>query len=71
MFIWEGFMKYADEMVLSDMIYKPSSTKMGTGVQAILTFNLSSSKGYNVDITDRRYLRSALLRLAKVPWYTH
>jgi hypothetical protein len=39
-------------MASSDMMHLPVLMKIGTGVQAILSFCLSSLKGCNVGITD-------------------
>jgi hypothetical protein len=46
------FMVYAVEMALWDMIYVPSTMKIGTDFQAILRFSLSNLNGCNVGITD-------------------
>jgi hypothetical protein len=54
--ICEGFMVYAVEMALYDMIYLPSSMKIGTGVKAKLRFRISNLNGYNVGITEGREL---------------
>jgi uncharacterized protein YraI len=49
-------MNYAVEMGSGGMIYFPSFTKTGTGVQAILRFCLRNLRGCNVGITDGRDL---------------
>jgi hypothetical protein len=55
------------EMTLCGMIYIPSITNIGTGVQAILSFRLSNLRGCNVGITDGRDLGSMPLGWAQVP----
>jgi hypothetical protein len=49
-------MMYAVEMASCGMIYLPSFMKIGTGVQAKLTFRLRNFRGCYVGITDGRDL---------------
>jgi hypothetical protein len=49
-------MKYTTEMASDGMIYIPSFMKIGTGVEAILRFCLTSLNGCNVGITYGRDL---------------
>jgi hypothetical protein len=44
-------MIYTDEMLSCDMIFLPSSMKIGTGVRTILRFNLNNLNVCNVGIT--------------------
>jgi hypothetical protein len=60
-------MKYAVEMDSCGMIYIPSFTRIGTGVQAILRFFIRNVRGCNVHITDGRDFLIMQLRLAHVP----
>jgi hypothetical protein len=55
-------MKYVVSMASCGMIYIPSIMEIGTGVQAIVRFNLSSLRGCNIGITEGRDLRSTPLR---------
>jgi hypothetical protein len=43
-------MKYAIKMMLSGMIYVPSFIKIGTGVEAILRYNIRNLRGCNASI---------------------
>jgi hypothetical protein len=52
---------YAVELVSSGIIYTPSFMKIGTGVQAILRFDLRNLRGCNYGITDGWDLRTASL----------
>jgi hypothetical protein len=45
-------MKHSVEMALSGVMHIPSFMKIGTGVQAILRFDLRNLRGCSVGITD-------------------
>jgi hypothetical protein len=49
-------MNYVFAMGSCAMIYLPRFMKIGTGVQDILRSGLRNFRGYNVGITDERYL---------------
>jgi hypothetical protein len=51
-----GIYEYIIEVISNGTIYISSFIKIGTGVQAILSFCLSNLKGCNVGITDGRDL---------------
>jgi hypothetical protein len=45
-------MMYAVEMISGGMIWIPSFIMIGTGVQAILRFDIRNFRGCNVGVTD-------------------
>jgi hypothetical protein len=55
-------MKCTVEMGSSAMIHVPNFMKIGTGIEGILKFYISSLKDYKVGITDERDLRNAPLK---------